>query len=112
MQLDERAERRDERVARDRAARLGVDPRLVPDRLGVVEAVGERIGVDGEDVGGVVLGVERPGGESLLGTRDACSHGASFLASSYERMALITREPTSSPRPIASIRSICIFAIG
>ena len=70
VQLDERAEGRDERVARDRAARLRVDPRLVPDRLGVGEPVGERVRVDGEDVGGVVLGVERPGGKRLLGAPD------------------------------------------
>ena len=74
VQLDERAERRDERVARDRAARLSVNPRLVPDRLSVGEPVGERVGVDGEDVGGVVLGVERPGGESLLGAPRSPAH--------------------------------------
>ena len=66
VQLDERAERGDERIARDRPARLRIHPGLVPDRLRLRETIGERQRIDGEDVGGVVLGVQRAGDERLL----------------------------------------------
>ena len=66
VQLDERAESGDERVARDRPAGLRIHPGLIPHRLRLREAIGERQRVDGEDVRGVVLGVQRAGGERVL----------------------------------------------
>jgi hypothetical protein len=70
VQADEGPEGRDDRVAGDRAPLLGVRPRLVPHALGLVEPVGKRQRVDREQVGRVVLGVERPAGQGVLGTFD------------------------------------------